>query len=59
MDRKVHCPVCRSPMLVPEDSPPVEKTCPSCGTTFRLPLRRREATDGGGATDGGEDEDSR
>ena len=47
MDRKVHCPVCRSPMLVPENSTAVEETCSVCGTTFKLPLRRREATEGG------------
>ncbi len=46
VDRQVHCPVCRSIMHVPDDIPPVEKTCDVCGTSFKLPLRRREATDG-------------
>ena len=46
MDRKVHCPVCRSLMRVPEKSPPVEQTCAVCGTSFKLPLRRREAVEG-------------
>jgi hypothetical protein len=33
-------------MLVPEDSLAVETTCSACGTTFRLPLRRRQAAVG-------------
>jgi hypothetical protein len=46
MDRQVRCPVCRSAMLVPETTPPAEQTCAVCGTSFRLPLKRREATEG-------------
>jgi len=46
MDRKVHCPVCRSLMHVPEATPLSEQTCAVCGTSFKLPLRRREATEG-------------
>jgi hypothetical protein len=46
MDRVVQCPVCRSRMHVPEDPPPAATTCPVCGTSFKLPLRRRAASDG-------------
>lgn len=46
MDRKVNCPVCRALMPVPETQPPTAQTCPACGTSFKLPLRRREATEG-------------
>jgi hypothetical protein len=43
-------------MLVSVDLPPTEKTCPVCGTSFKLPLRRRKASEGAreGAVEDGE-----